>query len=174
MKKIEDLDKELQKLYETEVDDDFISFANDIIPQYPVSEDLGPAVNEYGDRMEDALMIFSGSHEKELGDFGVVISKMKEQEIRSGKWNEMYPEVGAAATVVAIKTDEGLRESDFEQDDTQSIMTCIGLYTYAAIACNDCFKPSDFRKIFVAAWFIYFGKILSIPADEGKTDVNFS
>lgn len=174
MKKIEELDKALQKLYETEVDDDFISFANDIVSRYPVSVDLASVVNECEDRMDDALMIFSGSHEKELGGFGVAIRKMKEQEIRSGKWNGMYPEVGAAATVVAIKTDEGLIESGFEQDDTQSIMTCIGLYTYSAIACNDCFNPSDFRKIFVIAWSIYFGKILSIPAEDGKSDVNFS
>lgn len=172
--KIEDLNRELQKLYDSDIDDDFISFANDIVPQYPVSADLASAASEYADRMEDALMIFSGSHEKELGGFGVAVRKMKEQEIRSGKWNGMYPEVGAAGTVVAIKTDEGLRESGIEQDNTQSIMTCIGLYTYAVIACNDCFKPSDFRKIFVIAWSIYFGKILSIPAEEGKADVNVS
>lgn len=174
MKKIEALDRELQKLYDSDIDDDFISFANDIIPQYPVSADLGPAANEYGDRMEDALMIFSGSHEKELGRFGVAARTMKEQEVRSGKWNGIYPEVGAAATVVAIRTDEGLRKSGIDQVNTQSIMNCIGLYTYAAIACNDCFKPSDFRKIFVAAWFIYFGKILSISTEAGRTNVNFS
>lgn len=174
MKKIEDLDRELQKLYETDIDEDFISFANDIVPQYPVSADLASAASEYADRMEDALMIFSGSHEKELGSFGTAVRKMKEQEIRSGKWNGMYPEVGAAASVVAIKTDEGLRESGFEQDDTQSIMTCIGLYTYSSIVCNDCFKPSDFRKIFVIAWSIYFGKILCVPAEDGKSNVNFS
>lgn len=164
--KIEDLDRELQKLYDSDIDDDFISFANGIVSDYPVSADLTSVANECEDRMEDDLMIFSGSHEKELGGFGVAVRKMKEQEIRSGKWNGMYPEVGAAGTVVAIKTDEGLRESGIEQDNTQSIMTCIGLYTYTAIACNDCFKPSDFRKIFVAAWFIYFGKILSQPAPD--------
>ncbi|MBQ0093825.1 MAG: hypothetical protein KBS36_04220 [Bacteroidales bacterium] len=164
--KIEDLDRELQKVYETDIDDDFINFANDIIPMYPVYEDLGPAANEYGDRMEDALMIFSGSHEKELGSFGAAARTMKEQEVRSSKWNGMYPEVGAAAMVVAIRTDEGLRQSGIDQVNTQSIMNCIGLYTYAVIACNDCFKPGDFRKIFVAAWFIYFGKILSQPAPD--------
>lgn len=174
MKKIVDLDRELQKLYEADIDDDFVRFANDIVPQYPVSADLASAAGEYADRMEDALMIFSGSHEKELGGFGVAVRKMKEQEMRSGKWNGMYPEVGAAATVVAIKTDEGLRESGFEQDDTHSIMTSIGLFTYAVIACNDCFKPSDFRKIFVIAWCIYFGKILCVPVVDGKTDGNFS
>lgn len=164
--KIEDLDRELQKIYESEVDEDFINFANDIVPSYPVAVELCSAADECEDKMEDALMVFCGAYEKELGEFGEIIGKMKAQEIRSGKWNGIYPEIGAAATIVAIRTDEGLREAGYEQDHTQSIMTCIGLYTYAAIACNDCFKPSDFRKIFVAAWSIYFGKILSQPAPD--------
>ncbi|MBQ0123557.1 MAG: hypothetical protein KBS58_01765 [Bacteroidales bacterium] len=164
--KIEDLDRKLQNLYKTEVDDDFINFANDIVQQYPMAEELCSAVNECQDKLEDALMIFCGGYEKELGEFGTVVRKMKEQEIRSGKWNGIYPEVGVAATIVAIRTDEGLREAGYEQDDTQSIRNCIGLFAYSAIACNDCFKPSDFLKIFVAAWFIYFGKILSQPAPD--------
>ena len=163
---IEELEKKLQKVEKSEIDDRFIAFCNEHIPSYPVSMDLGEAMNEYFDRCEDALMVFCGGYKEHLKELGTAAIQMKRQEIASGKWNGIYSEIGAAASLIAMRADHALSESNVEQTNTQSLMLSIGLFTYAVIACNDYFKPEDYRYIFCLAWWIYFGKILSVPVDK--------
>ena len=162
---IEKLDKKLLKVYNAGIDDNFVAFCNEHVNSYPVAPDLIGPMNEYFDRCEDSLITFCGGFAEKLGPLVDFANNMKKREIESGRWKDIYPEIGAAASLIAMRADETMTEGGMPQDNTNNLMLCMGLFTYAVIACNDCFKAQDYRHIFCLAWWIYFGKILSEPVD---------
>lgn len=56
----------------------------------------------------------------------------------------------------------GPLETEAKVENPEHLQLVVGLYCYAEVACNDCFKVKDFRKLFVAAWFIYYSTVLRV------------
>lgn len=162
---IEKLDKQLQKVFDTDVDDKFIEFCNKFIPQYPVAPEYADAMSQYLERCQDAIVTFCGGYKDKLGPIVDYANQMKKREVESGRWIDDEPRMSLASIHIARCASDTMSDGGMPMDNTNNLMLCIGLFTYATIACNDCFKAEDFRYIFCRAWWVYFGKILSEPVE---------
>lgn len=156
------LNKQLEKLFFEEVDRDFIDFANSIIPHHPVPINLAEYANAYLTHMDNAMILMSGYKADQWQDFADMCQAMKEQEIENGRWNGLSSDVVAAADLIAHRVFDGILETEAEVENPEHLQLVVGLYCYAVVACNDCFKVKDFRKLFVAAWFIYYSTVLGV------------
>lgn len=157
-----ELDRQLQELYLNDWNEDFISFASDVVKGHPVAINLINIANRYEEFLEDALIVFSGYKSEESEGFAAVAKMMVQQELRSGRWSSMPKDILAAADVIAHRAWDGMNEAGADEEDPEKLYLVLGLYCYAAVVSCDWFDAGAFLKLFVAAWFIYYGDVLSI------------
>lgn len=157
-----DFDRQLQELYLNEWNEDFISFATDVVRNHPVAINLIDKANRHEEFLENALIVFSG-YKAELSEgFADMARIMVQQELRSGRWASMPADVKAAADVIAHRAWDGMNEAGADEEDPEKLYLILGLYCYATVASSDWFDAGEFLKLFVAAWFIYYGNVLSV------------
>lgn len=157
-----ELDRQLQELYLNDWNEDFISFASDVVKGHLVAINLINIANRYEEFLEDALIVFSG-YKSELSEgFADMARIMVQQELRSGRWASMPADVLAAADVIAHRAWDGMNEAGTDEEDPEKLYLVLGLYCYATVASCDWFDAGEFLKLFVAAWFIYYGDVLSV------------
>lgn len=157
-----DFDRQLQELYLNEWNEDFISFATDVVRNHPVAINLIDKANRHEEFLENALIVFSG-YKSELSEgFADMARMMVQQELRSGKWTAMPADIMAAADVIAHRAWDGMNEARADEEDPEKLYLVLGLYCYAAVVSCDWFDAGAFLKLFVAAWFIYYGDVLGV------------
>ena len=167
------LDQELHQLYVMDIDRDFVDFCNAAIPDHPVPINLSKYANEYMRYLDHSLVVMSGHRRDEWADFAEMCEAMKAQEIGSGRWNDLPSDVMAAADLIAHRSYDGLVETEESVEDPEHLFLVIGLYSYAVVACNDCFEARDYRKLFVLAWLIYYGTVLGIEHNGSAVSGGF-
>lgn len=168
-----DFDRQLQELYLNEWNEDFISFATDVVRNHPVAINLIDKANRHEEFLENALIVFSGYKAEESEGFAAVAKMMVQQELRSGRWSSMPKDILAVADVIAHRAWDGMNEAGVDDEDPEKLYLVLGLYSYATVASCDWFDAGTFLKLFVGAWFIYYSTVLGIEHNviPGQGDV---
>ncbi len=164
-----DLDKRLAALFEADWDEEFAKFVGDIVRRYPVPENLYEAANRYADMLDNALILFSGYGSEEYPEFAAVAEKMKKVELSGEKWALGMTDESALADLIAHKALEALVQGHASVLNPEQVYLAIGLYTYAVVARGEGLDEFSFRRIFVEAWFRYFGEVLPSCVDPTST-----
>ena len=156
------LNTQLHQLIDNEFSDEFVGFCQRIVPKYPVAADLCDKVNMCYDMLGNAMIVFSGYRAEEFTEFAKSAQLMVQQEVKSGRWNNISPDECEAAELIARKCYEGLTESEVDEMDPFRVYLAIGLYCYVcAIQVAD-FDGNSYMRMFILAWFFYYSTILSL------------
>ncbi len=159
------LDRQLQNLFHEGFDDAFVDWCKATLPLYPCAPELASAVNQYADMMEDALIMYSGYQSEQYQDLYSAAQKMKQQELRGGRWVVMPAEEKDAAALIAQRAFDDLQQAKADGRDASNLTFVLGLYVYMTILCSPVYQAKAFRHLFVLSWFIYFSEILSVPIE---------
>ena len=159
-----DLDKQLLQLYLDDIDDAFVEWCNDVVPQFPCAPEFAHIVSEYADMMENALIVFSGYKNEEYSSLAEFMKITELSEFRKLRWLSMPEDEKGAARIIAQRVFEDTPHLKALDSDSTSLSLIMGLYVYMTILCSSCFDAASFRHLFVLSWLIYFSEIMSVPA----------
>lgn len=156
------LNTQLHQLIDNEFSDEFVEFCQRVVPKYPVAANLCDKINMCYDMLGNAMIVFSGYRAEEFADFAKSAQLMVQQEVKSGRWNNIPPDECEAAELIARRCYEGLTESEIDKMDPFRVYLAIGLYCYVcAIQVAD-FDGNSYMRMFILAWFFYYSTILSL------------
>lgn len=156
------LNTQLHQLIDNEFSDEFVEFCQRVVPKHPVAANLCDKVNMCYDMLGNAMIVFSGYRAEEFAAFAKSAQMMVQQEIESGRWNDVHADESQAAEMIARRCYEGLTESKVDETDPLRVYLAIGLYCYVCTIQVAEFNGNSFMRLFVLAWFIYYSSILSL------------
>ena len=160
------LDRQLQNLFREGIDDAFVDWCKATLPLYSCAPTLAPVANKYADAMQDAMIMYSGYQSEQYPDIYAAAQKMKQQELRGGRWVAMPAEEKAAADLIAHRAFDDLQQAEADGRDASNLTFVLGLYVYMTILCSPVYNVESFRRLFVLSWLIYFSEILSVPIED--------
>ena len=156
------LNTQLHQLIDNEFSDEFVGFCQRVVPKYPVAADLCDKVNMCYDMLGNAMIVFSDYRAEEFAEFAKSAQLMVQQEVKSGRWDNIPPDECEAAELIARRCYEGMTESKVDETDPLRVYLVIGLYCYVCALLVEEFDGNSFMRLFVLAWFIYYSSILSL------------
>lgn len=151
------LDQKLSALYAADRDKEFASFVEKIVKMHPVCQSLQPVADRYENALDDVMVTFSVQPGKELEELHLVALAAANDEIKSGKWNNLSSDESAAASMIAHQAYRDLCDGGKDVNSFMDVEMTLGVLTFAAVSANQCFNEYSFRRIFLEAWFVYFG-----------------
>lgn len=155
------LNTQLHQLIDNEFSDEFVEFCQRVVLKYPVAANLCDKINMCYDMLGNAMIVFSGYRAEEFAEFAKSAQLMVQQEVKSGRWDDVPSDEVSVAELIAGKCYEGLTESKVDETDPLRVYLAIGLYCYVCALLVEEFDGNSFMRLFVLAWFIYYSTILS-------------
>lgn len=162
----QELDKQLHLLLDAGMDDEFLTFCQDIALRHPVAIQYQIQAARWKECLELAMVTFSGYKKESWHNFPEGIEDALRHDMQSGKWNDIPSDENDIGRAIAYVTFLDMTQIDCFEDDTTKLYRLIGMHCYSAVALNDFFDGYSYRRMFVIAWFTYFLEQLTLPQLE--------